>query len=94
MDNRISYNMLVFATSEKVSLMGSDLPEESHIPLDPVWVVLLDFRVKRLNDIIHHLTSDFITSIAGTLAPRELVSLLEDLKGSKPSQEEQEKQLV
>ena len=68
--------------------MGSHLFEESHIPLVPVWVALLDLRVEHLNDIIHHLTSDFITSIAGTLAARELVGLLEDLKGSKPAQAE------
>lgn len=64
----------------------SDLSEESHVPLHPVWVILLDLGVKHLDDIIHHLTSDLVTSVAGTLAARELVGALEDLEGSKPAQ--------
>lgn len=71
---------------EKVSLMCSDLSEESHVPLHPVGVILLDLRVKHPNDIIHHLASDLITSVAGTLATCVLVGTLEDLKGSKPVQ--------
>ncbi len=66
--------------------MRSDLSEESHVPLHPIWVILLDLRVKHLDDIIHHLTSDLVTPVAGTSTARVLVGLLEDLKGSKPVQ--------
>lgn len=71
-----------------MTLVCSDLSEESHIPLHPVWVTLLDFGVKRLNDIIHHLTSDLIMAAAGTPAARVLVWLLENLEGSKPARTE------
>lgn len=70
----------------RVSLVCSDLSEESHIPLHPIRVILLDLGVKHLNDIIHHLSSDLITSTAGTAAAGELVGLLEDLKRPKPAQ--------
>lgn len=44
------------------------LSEESHVPLYFVSVTLLDLRVKHLDDVIQHLTSDMILTIAGTLA--------------------------
>ena len=66
--------------------MCSDLSEESHVPLHPVGVILLDLGVKHLDDIIHHLPADLVTPAAGPPAARELVGLLEDLKGSKPAQ--------
>lgn len=65
--------------------MCSYLPVESHVPLHPVWVILLDLGVKHLDDIIHHLASDLIQATAWASAPCELVGLLEDLKGSKPA---------
>lgn len=68
--------------------MCSDLSEEGHVPLHPIWVILLDLGVKHLNDIIHHLTSDVIAPTAGTPAARVLVGLLEDLKGSEPARRE------
>lgn len=68
--------------------LSSDLSEESHVPLCPVWEVLLDFRVKHLYDIIYHLTADLIEPIAGTAAARVFIGRLEDLKGSKPAQRE------
>lgn len=64
----------------------SYLSEESHVPFHLIWVILLDLGVKHLNDIIHHLTSYFIVSTAGTPAARVLVGLLKDFKGSKPAQ--------
>lgn len=66
--------------AKRLSLRCSDLSEESHVPFHTVWIILLDLRVKHLNDIIHHLTSDLIMPIAGTLAACVLVSLLEDFK--------------
>lgn len=70
----------------RVSLVCSDLSKESHVPLHPVGVILLDLGVKHLDDVIHHLPADVITSTAGPAAARELVGLLEDLEGSKPAQ--------
>lgn len=70
--------------------MCSDLSEEGHVPLHPIRVILLDLRVKQLDDIIHHLTADLIKTIARTSAARELIRLLEDLKGSKPAQRGQD----
>lgn len=68
--------------------VSSDLSEESHVPLRPVWEILLDFWVKHLYDIIYHLTTDLIKPAAGTTATRVFVGRLEDLKGSKPAQRE------
>lgn len=65
----------------------SNLSEESYIPLHTVWEIHLDFRIKHLNDIIHHLTSDLIASITRSLASCELISLLKDLKGPKPAKQ-------
>lgn len=73
--------------------LSSDLSEESHVPLRPVWEILLDFRVKHLYDIIYHLTTDLIEPTAGTAAARVFVRRLEDLKGSKPAQREREREV-
>lgn len=70
--------------------MCSDLSEKGHVPLHPIRVILLDLRVKHLNDIIHHLTADLIKAAARTSAARELIRLLEDLKGTKPAQRGQD----
>lgn len=68
-----------------LSAMCSYLPVESHVPLHPVWVILLDLWVKHLDDIIHHLASDLVQPTAWASAPCELVRLLKDLKRSKPA---------
>lgn len=74
-----------FSFLQLLSATCSYLPEESHIPLHPVWVILLDLRVKHLNHIIHHLASDLIQPAAWASAACELVRRLKDLKGSKPA---------
>ena len=84
----------MFTTNYCLALICSDLSEKSHVPLHPIWIVLLDLRVEHLNDIIHHLTSDLIAPIAGTQAASELIGRLEDLKGSKPAWTVEDEQLL
>lgn len=87
--NTVTSGLLVQVPFKLLSAMCSYLSEESHIPLHPVWVILLDLRVKHLNDIIHHLAPDLIQPTAGAAAACEFVRLLKNLKGSKPVQREQ-----
>ena len=47
-------------------------------------MVLLYLWVEGLDDIVQHLATDLLMAVAGSLSARVLISLLEDLKGTKP----------
>lgn len=53
----------------------------------------MNLWVEGLNDIIQHLGSDLIATVAGTLTPGELISSFEDLKWSKPADKYKKRQL-